>query len=140
MSKDILISLITTDLAKSTAFYSAVGFINKADTLDTSSGQMMWGDNITFMLLSPELAETLNERNKKIADQHTTVSVAFTLILETKEEVDQFCNNAKLAGGKVYTTDQDPDEFCYSFEVEDPDGYILQPTYMDTSKIPNSIN
>jgi uncharacterized protein len=140
MSKQILISLITSDLTKSTAFYAAVGFTNKSDFPHGSASQMMWSEEIVFMLLSPELARTLNHRNKQFVDQKNNVSVVFTLMCDSKEAVDEFCKLAKEAGGTIFTNTDNgsdsSDEFMYSFEVEDPDGYILQPTFMDMSKFP----
>jgi uncharacterized protein len=137
MPKQILISIIISDLIKSTAFYSALGFTLKLDFSNSGASQMGWGDDVTFMLLSPELASILNTRKKEFVDQKKTVSAVFSFMLESQEAVDQFCINAKENGGTVYVNEDEGDEFMYSFEVEDPDGYILQPTFIDTNKVPN---
>jgi uncharacterized protein len=129
MSKQILISLITNDLAKSTAFYSAIGFTNLSEFSNNQASNMLWSEDISFMLLSQDLAKTLNNRNKQFVNQKQTVSAVFTLICQSREEVDQFCTNAKKSGGKVYDDPQVENSMMYSFEVEDPDGYILQPTF-----------
>ena len=63
----------------------------------------------------------------------------FALTLNSREEVDEFCKNAQLAGGRVYENEFNKKvagDFMYSFEVEDVDGYILEPSFMDMSKLP----
>lgn len=92
------------------------------------------------MLLTENFALNFNN-NKKLADSKTTVSALDCLTLDSKEEVDKFCENATKAGGRVYENEFNKENagyFMYGFEVEDPDGYILEPMFMDLSKIPQS--
>ena len=99
---------------------------------------MMWSDEIIFMLLTEGFALHFND-GKEIANQKKTVSAFYALSLESKEAVDVFCERATAAGGRVYinTFNQEiASDFMYTFEVEDPDGYILEPAYMDISKFP----
>ncbi len=136
MSKQVFINLITKDLTKSTEFYKAIGFIKNDQFSNENASSMMWGDSIFFMLLTEDFAKNFND-NKLFVDQKKTVSALYALSLESKEEVDIFCKNASNSGGRVYSNKYNEEvagEFMYSYEVEDPDGYILEPVFMDISK------
>jgi uncharacterized protein len=138
MSKSIYISLITKDLAKATAFYEAIGCTKNPMFSDENNSAMMWSDDIIFMLLTEPFATHFSD-GKAFADQKKTVGAFYALSMDSREAVDDFCAKAKAAGGRVYPNKYNEEvasDFMYSFEVEDPDGYILEPTYMDTSKFP----
>ena len=143
MSKQIFINLITKDLAKATAFYEAIGCVKNEQFSGETGSCLVWSENIYFMILTEEFAKNFND-GKDFVDQKKTVSAYYAIMLDSKEEVDTFCENAKRLGGRVYTNKFNQDvagEFMYSFEVEDLDGYILEPTYMDISKFPvESVN
>jgi uncharacterized protein len=136
MSKQIYINLITKDLAKSTAFYEAIGCVKNDMFSGETASAMAWSEEIIFMLLTEEFALNFND-GKNIADQTKTVGAFYALSLDSKEAVDDFCAKAKAAGGRVYSNkfnQENAGEFMYTFEVEDPDGYILEPAFMDLSK------
>lgn len=140
MSKQIYINLITKDLAKSTAFYAAIGCTKNEMFSDENACAMAFSDEIIFMLLSEGFARNFDD-NKQFVDQKKTVSAYYALSCDSKEEVDEFCAKAKEAGGRVYTNKYNEEvagDFMYSFEVEDPDGYILEPVFMDVSKFPGN--
>jgi uncharacterized protein len=136
MPKSIYINIITKDLAKSTAFYQAIGCVKNEMFSGPTASAMAWSEEIIFMILSEEFALNFND-GKTLADQKKSVGVFFALGLDSKEAVDTFCAKATEAGGRVYTNKFNQDnagDFMYSFEVEDTDGYILEPVYMDVSK------
>jgi uncharacterized protein len=138
MAKQIYVNLITKDLAKSTAFYKAIGFTKNDMFSDANACAMMWDEHIIFMLLSEEFARNFDD-GKEFVDQKKTVSAYYALSCDTREEVDTFCENARQAGGRVYVNRYNEEvagDFMYSFEVEDLDGYILEPVFMDISKFP----
>ncbi len=133
MSKQIYINLITKDLAKSTAFYQAIGFTKNETFSGTTASAMAWSDDIVFMILTEEFAKNFDD-NKSFVDQKKTVSAFYALSFDSKEAVDDFCDKATKAGGRVYTNEfnqKNANEFMYSLEVEDLDGYILEPMYMN---------
>jgi uncharacterized protein len=136
MPKSIYINIITKDLAKSTAFYTAIGCIKNDMFSGPTASAMAWSEDILFMLLTEEFALNFND-GKTIADQKKSVGAFYALGLDSKEAVDTFCAKATDAGGRVYTNKFNEDnagDFMYTFEVEDPDGYILEPVFMDLSK------
>lgn len=137
-TKSIYINLIVKDLARATAFYEAIGCVKNPTFSNEVATAMMWSDEIVFMLLTEGFALNFND-GKEIANQKKTVSAFYALGMESKEAVDAFCKNATTAGGRVYinTFNQEvASDFMYTFEVEDLDGYILEPSYMDISKFP----
>ena len=138
MPKQIFINLITKDLAKSTAFYQAIGFVKNEQFSSEAASAMAWDENIIFMILTEEFAKNFND-GKELADQKQSVGAFYALTLDSKSAVDEFCDKIKVAGGRVYTNEfnlKTAREFMYSFEVEDLDGYILEPFWMDISKFP----
>jgi uncharacterized protein len=138
MPKSIYINIITKDLAKSTSFYQAIGCTKNKMFSSPAASSMMWSEEIIFMILTEEFALNFND-GKAIADQKKSVGVFFALGLDSKEAVDTFCAKATEAGGRVYKNkfnEEVAGDFMYTFEVEDPDGYILEPNFMDISKFP----
>jgi uncharacterized protein len=138
--KQVYINLIVKDLVKSTSFYEAIGCTKNSMFSSDAASAMVWSEEISFMLLTEKFALNFND-NKEIADQRKTVSAFYALSLESKEAVDNFCKKAEGAGGRVYVNKFNQDmasDFMYTFEVEDPDGYILEPAFMDLSKFPKN--
>jgi uncharacterized protein len=136
MPKQIYINLITKDLAKSTAFYEAIGCVKNEMFSAEHASAMAWSEDILFMLLTEDFARNFND-GKLLADQKKSVGAFYALSLDSKEAVDKFCARATAAGGRVYINQfnqEQAGEFMYTFEVEDPDGYILEPAFMDLSK------
>jgi uncharacterized protein len=136
MSKSIYINIITKDLTKSTAFYEAIGCKKNEMFSDQNACAMAWSEEIIFMLLTEDFARHFDD-NKQFVDQKKTVSAYYALGLDSREEVNTFCANAKAAGGRIYTNKYNEEvagDFMYSFEVEDTDGYILEPNFMDLTK------
>jgi uncharacterized protein len=138
MPKSIYINIITKDLAKSTAFYASIGCTKNEMFSGPTASAMAWSDEIIFMILTEEFARHFDD-NKQFVDQKKTVSAYYALSCDSKEEVDTFCAKAKSAGGRIYGNKYNEEvagDFMYSFEVEDTDGYILEPVFMDLSKFP----
>lgn len=139
-TKSVYINLIVKDLAKATAFYEAIGCTKNLMFSNEVASSMMWSDEIVFMLLTEDFARNFND-GKSFPNQKETVSAYYALSLDSKEAVDEFCAKAKSAGGRVYENKFNQEmasEFMYTFEVEDPDGYILEPAFMDISKFPQT--
>jgi uncharacterized protein len=140
MPKQIYINLITKDLAKSTAFYQSIGCVQNDTFSGPHASAMTWSEDIIFMLLTEEFTQNFND-GKTIADQKKSVGAFYALSCDSREAVDTFCANGKAAGGRVYANKFNEDnagDFMYTFEVEDPDGYILEPMFMDVSKFTQS--
>ncbi len=137
-NKSVYINLIVKDLAKATAFYETVGCTKNPMFSNEVASAMMWSEEIIFMLLTEEFARNFND-GKTFPNQKESVSGFYALSLGSKEEVDEFCAKATSAGGRVYENKFNQEmagDFMYTFEVEDTEGYILEPAFMDISKFP----
>ncbi|CAN5398176.1 VOC family protein [soil metagenome] len=130
MSKQIYVNLPVGDLAKSTAFYEALGFTKNPAFSDENASGMMWSDDIFVMLLTHDFYKKFL-RDKDIADTGKTSGVLLALSLETKEEVQKFADTAKQNGGDYFQVDMGaPAEMMFGYEVQDIDGNTWEPLWM----------
>lgn len=124
---DIFVNLTTTDLERSTAFYTALGCeINPLFT-DENAACVVWGDNIYFMVLTREYFATFTD--KQVADPTTSAQVLVALSRESREAVDEVVARGLAAGGAEPKPAQDYG-FMYSRDLEDPDGNVLEFLWM----------
>ncbi|WP_375392962.1 VOC family protein [uncultured Sphingomonas sp.] len=128
MSKQIFISLPVADVARSTAFYAAIGCEKNAQFSNDRASSMVWSDAITFNLLDHDLYATLTTR--PIADTHATSGALFALQLASRADVDAITEAALAAGGKEAHGPED-EGFMYSRAFWDPDGHAFGPMWMD---------
>lgn len=131
MGKQVFINLPVTDLEKSTAFYKALGFTNNPDYSDENASSMMWSDSVVVMLLRHEFYVQFIGA-KAIADTIKVSGALFALTMDSKEQVQKFADTAEQYGGRYYAVDVNNDpEFMFGYEVEDPDGHIWEPVWMN---------
>lgn len=133
MSKMIFVNLAVDDLAATTRFYEAVGCVKNAQFSDANAVSMMWSDTIVFMLLRKEFFATFTP--KPLADARRSSEVLVALSFESREAVDAFAAAAARAGGKADIRPPQDLGFMYSRSVEDPDGHVFEPVWMDPSAI-----
>ena len=138
MAKQIFVNLPVSDVAKSTAFYEALGFTKNPNFSDEHASSMMWSADIIFMILSKEFyAKFIGD--KKVADAHSTSGVVIALPLDSKEEVQKFVDTAQANGGSYYRVDMGvPEDMMFGYEVEDLDGNHLEPLWMSPNFNPQS--
>ncbi len=131
MSKQVFINLPVSDLARSTAFYEALGFTkNLAFSNDKASG-MVWSDDIFVMLVTHDFYKGFIGE-KAIADPRTQSGVLIALSFDSKEAVQQFADTAKANGGNYFRVDMGVSEdMMFGLEVEDPDGNHWEPVWMN---------
>lgn len=128
MPKSIFISLPVTDLARSTAFYEAIGFEKNPHLSNEQAASMMWSDTIAINLVGHAFYRTLTP--KPIIDAHMTSGVLIALPFESRAAVDAVTDAAIAAGG---TEGHDPEDegFMYSRAFADPDGHSFGPFWMN---------
>ena len=135
MPQMIFLNLPVTDLAKSKAFYEAVGAANNpAFTDDTAACMVVTEGSIHVMLLTHEKWATFT--SKKIPDAHTTAQVLICVSADSREAVDGQVDKAVKAGGKADPTPTQDYGFMYGRSFEDPDGHIWEVMWMDPAAIP----
>jgi predicted lactoylglutathione lyase len=135
MPKMIFVSLPVTDLAKSLAFYQALGFENNRQFSDDNSACMVWSEAIYVMLLTHAKWRGFTQRPIAPA---TSSEVSLALSCENREAVDAMNTAAAAFGG---TADINPVQdlgFMYGRDFTDPDGHVWGPFWMDPAAIPAS--
>lgn len=108
------------DLNRTTEFYSALGFKSNGRSADLTS--FLFSDN--SFVIHFFLKDTI-EKNTKVVFSHSQNGneIIFTLLAETKVDVNQWAESVRKAGGKI---ESEPDIFgdnYYGFTFSDPDGH-----------------
>lgn len=131
MRKQVYINFPVSDLAKSTAFYEALGFTKNPAFSDENASAMAWSDDIVFMLLTRDFYQKFL-KNKTIAYAKTTSGALIALTLDSREAVQHFADTAKANGGDYHMAPPNEGlDFMFGLEIEDPDGNVLEPVWMD---------
>lgn len=130
MAKMIFVNLPVKDVAKSTAFYEAIGFTRDARFSNEQASAMQWSDEITVMILDHQFYQTFIP-HKQIADSAATNEVLLCLSFDSREAVDAITQQAAAAGGKADIRPVQDMGFMYGRSFEDPDGHIYEPMFMD---------
>ncbi len=132
MAKQIYVNLPVKDLAKSTAFYEALGFTKNLTFSNEKASAMMWTDDIFVMLLTRDFYQTFL-KGKIIADTQAANGVLLALTLDTKEAVQAFADAAKQNGGDYYKIESGvPEDMMFGYEVLDLDGNQWEPLWMNS--------
>jgi len=128
MPRMIFVNLPVADLARSMAFYEALGFTKNPQFSDETGACMVLSDTIHVMLLTHAKWRTFTTRPIPSPDS-SEVSLALTC--ESKDEVDRLVEAGAAEGG---TADVNPPEdhgFMFQRTILDPDGHIWEPFWMD---------
>jgi predicted lactoylglutathione lyase len=129
MSKMIFVNLPVSDLARSTAFYQAVGASKNPQFSDDTASSMVFSDTIYVMLLTHDKFRQFTP--KKIADARTTSEVLICLSADSRDAVDDIVGKAAGAGGSTDPAPKQDFGFMYGRSFEDPDGHIWEVMWMD---------
>ena len=128
MPKMIFVNLPVTDLARSTAFYEALGMNRNPQFSDEASACMVLSDTIFVMLLTHAKWAMFTSRPIPPA---TASEVMLALTCESRAEVDALAVAAAAHGG---TADIDPVQdlgFLFNRHLADPDGHVWEAVWMD---------
>ncbi|MHA6723841.1 VOC family protein [Sphingomonas sp. RS2018] len=128
MPKEIFVNLPVTDVARSTAFYQALGFEKNDMFSNEQASAMTWSDGIAVMLLDTTFYVTFTP--KRIIDAHSETGVLLALAFDSRAEVDTITDAAIAAGGRE-AHDPEDEGYMYSRAFEDPDGHGWGPFFMD---------
>lgn len=120
MSKQIFLNLPVADLARSIAFFKALGFAQDPQMSGEGAGCIVISDTIFVMLASHERFRDFTP--KAICDTSTAVEVLLNLSCDSPEEVDTLVARALAAGGTTYDQPEDLG-FMYSHSFVDLDGH-----------------
>ena len=129
MAKLIFVNLPVTDLARSIAFYKAVGAEQNMQFSDETAACMVISDTIHVMLLTHPKFQHFTQR--RIIDAKTEVQVLLCLNEESREGVDAIVAKAGAAGGGMDPNATQDYGFMYGRSFDDPDGHIWEIMWMD---------
>jgi predicted lactoylglutathione lyase len=129
VAKMIFVNLPVSDVAKSTAFYEALGMVKDPRFSNEIASSMQWSDTIVFMILDKGFFATFTP--KAIADATATTEVLIALTMENRAEVDAIVEKAGAAGGTADIRPVQDMGFMYSRAFADPDGHMFEPLHMD---------
>jgi predicted lactoylglutathione lyase len=133
MPKTIFISLPVADLARSKAFYTALGFEPNPQMSDDSGACMVWSEAISVMLISHAKWRTFTQRPFPPAG---TASHMLSLTLESRDAVDAMNRAAAAHGGRADANPPEDMGFMYTRDIADPDGHLWAALWMDTAAAP----
>jgi len=128
MAKMIFVNLPVTELAKSVAFYEAIGGRVEPKFTNEQAACIVLSDTIFVMLLTHPFFQGFID--KKIANARETCQVLLCISEESREGVDSITERALGAGGREPRPAQDLG-MMYSRSFEDPDGHVWEPMWMD---------
>ena len=120
MHKQIIVNLPITDMAKSQAFFQALGYSFNPDFTGNQGASLVLGENLSAMLMARDFFATFT--SKPIANAKTSTGGWVCLSCDSREQVDTLVAKAVAAGGTAPREAKDYG-FRYSNAFEDLDGH-----------------
>lgn len=130
MARMIFVNLPTSDLERSRAFFTGLGWQINPQFSDENAICVVVSDTIYLMVLTRDFFQTFTD--KPIADPQTSLQVECSFSADSREEVDALAEKALAAGGSEPRPAQDLG-FMYSRTFLDPDGNQFGAVCMDPS-------
>jgi predicted lactoylglutathione lyase len=129
----IFVNLPVKDLARSKAFYNALGYGSNPFFEDENATNAIISETIFLMLLTEPYFKTFT--GKEIVDTTTASEAILVITADTREDVDALADKAVAAGAGSF---QDPQSHpsMYIRNFADPDGHLFQVFWMDPKAIP----
>jgi predicted lactoylglutathione lyase len=125
----MFVNLPVSDLERSKAFYTSLGFtLNPAFTDHNAACVIVDDGHNYFMILTREYFQTFTDL--PIGDPAVNPSVSTAIFLDSREAVDKSVVDGIAAGGSEPRPATDYG-FMYQRQLNDPDGNILEFGWMD---------
>lgn len=132
MATQIFVNLPVKDLARSTEFFTRLGYKFDPRFTAEKAACMIVSDGIYVMLLLEEFFQTFT--TKPIADATQSTEVLIALSCESRAKVDEQVRKALAAGGTSPRAPQDHG-FMYGHGFDDLDGHIWELFYMEPNAV-----
>ena len=127
-SRKMFVNLPVSDLDRSVAFFTTLGFTFNPQFTDETATCMLVGEDAYVMLLTePKFAEFTV---KPVADATAATEAIVALSAGSREEVDRFAEAALANGGSPAKEPMDLG-FMYGRSFADPDGHHWEIFWMD---------
>src|SRR5438067_392488 len=126
--KKIWANLGVADLARTTRFYTEIGF--KPNGISNELTSFLVGENnfVIHFFLNNILKSAIKGQ---MADLKNGNEIIFTLSAQSKEEVNNWENEVKNAGGTIISNAEEFGKGYYGFVFADPDGHKFNVFYME---------
>ncbi|MBL7868796.1 MAG: VOC family protein [Flavobacterium lindanitolerans] len=126
-TRKIWANLGVEDLERTTEFYTQIGFQPNGFSKELTSF-LVGDDNFIIHFF---LKEILKSNTKiELTDPKQGNEIIFTLSAESKEEVNQWQEAVKNAGGTIISEAEEFGKGYYGFVFSDPDGHKFNVFYM----------
>lgn len=133
MHRQIYVNLPIADMARSRAFFEALGYAFNPQFSNEQGACLVLGENLFAMLLVHPFFQGFID--KRIADARESTEVLVCLSCDSREEVDHLVARAISAGGRAPRPPQDHG-FMYAHSFEDLDGHLWELVHMvDASQV-----
>jgi predicted lactoylglutathione lyase len=126
--RSIYVNLAVEDLARSVAFFTALGFTFDPRFTDESATAMIVNDQATVMLLVR--GRFADFTKKEVVDATAQTEAILALSADSREAVDALADAALAAGGSPANEPMEMD-FMYGRSFDDPDGHLWEVFWMD---------
>jgi predicted lactoylglutathione lyase len=124
------VNLAVADLAKSMAFFEALGFRFDPQFQDASAACLVLGPSHYAMLITQARFKEFTPY--ALVDARRSTEVLVALQLGSRAQVDQVMDAALAAGGKDFRPVEDHG-WMYGRAFQDLDGHIWEPFFMDVA-------
>lgn len=135
MSTKIFVNLPVTDLPRSIAFYTAMGFTQNLQFSDETAACMVISEENYVMLLTHDKFRGFSDA--PIPDAHRSTGLMIALERPSRADVDGVMKAALAAGGSEPRPAVDLG-FMYNRTVSDPDGHRWEPFFMNMAQAPQA--
>jgi predicted lactoylglutathione lyase len=122
------VNLPVTDVDRSRAFYTAVGWTINEQMSDQNAVCVVAPDDVHLMLSRRDFFESLGDGRKQVGDPSTTSMLALAFDFPSRDDVDAFVAKDEGAGARIGGTDDYG--FMYQRDFDDPDGHQFAPFWM----------
>lgn len=119
-----------SDVARSTAFYEALGFEKNPVFSDETTSCMVLTEQVAIMLLEHAKFDEFLVGDQRRAPEGTLENL-LALLLGSREEVDAFAAAGAGAGGMLSKPVEDNEWGMYGGQLTDPDGHIIDFFFME---------
>ena len=130
MARLTFVNLPVSDLDRSVAFFSGLGFEFNAQFTDERATCMVVSDQAFVMLLVEPFFSTFTR--KRVADANEQIETILGVSATSRDEVDELVDRALALGGTAANEPQD-EGFMYGRSFYDPDGHAWEVIWMDVA-------
>ncbi len=133
MIRQLFVNLPVSDMARSKAFFTALGLGFEPRFTNEQGACLKITDNLFVMLLVEPFFRTFTPR--PVADARKSTEVLMALSCDSRTEVDTLVDRAVAAGGTTPNAPQDHG-FMYQHGFADLDGHLWEVFWMDENAAP----